>query len=107
MLKTIPIPSLVTKEYRTLSQVKGPLIFVDHIADVAYNEMVEIITPDGEVRLGQVLEVDIQRCMVRVFVGTAGLDLDNTRVRFTGDVARLDVALSMLGRILDLSLIHI
>jgi V/A-type H+-transporting ATPase subunit B len=103
MLKTIPIPSLVTKEYRTLSQVKGPLIFVDRIADVAYNEMVEIITPNGEVRLGQVLEVDIQRCMVRVFVGTAGLDLDNTRVRFTGDVARLDVALSMLGRILDSS----
>ena len=103
MLKTIPIPSMVTKEYRTLSQVKGPLIFVDRIADVAYNEMVEIITPDGEVRLGQVLEVDIQRCMVRVFVGTAGLDLDNTRVRFTGDVARLDVALSMLGRILDSS----
>ena len=46
MLKTIPIPSLVTKEYRTLSQVKGPLIFVDRIADVAYNEIVEIITPD-------------------------------------------------------------
>ncbi len=101
MLKTIPRPSLVTKEYRTLSQIKGPLIFVERIADVAYNEVVEIISPVGDVRLGQVMEVDRQRCMVRVFVGTSGLDLARTRVRFTGDVARLDVSLSMLGRILD------
>ena len=101
MFKTIPKPSLVTKEYRTLSQIKGPLIFVERIADVAYNEIVEIISPVGDIRLGQVLEVDRQRAMVRVFVGTSGLDLARTRVRFTGDVARLDVSLSILGRVLD------
>jgi V/A-type H+-transporting ATPase subunit B len=98
---TIPRPSLVTKEYRTLSQIKGPLIFVERITNIGYNEMVEIVTPEGEVRLGQVLEVDQQRCMVRVFVGTDRLDLSQTRARFTGDVARLDVSLSMLGRVLD------
>ena len=70
MLKTISGLSLVTKEYRTLSQIKGPLIFVDRIAGVAYNELVEIIAPDGQARLGQVLEVDRQRCMVRIFLGT-------------------------------------
>ena len=101
MLRTIQSPSLVTKEYRTLSQIKGPLVFVERAADVAYNEMVEIIDPRGQARLAQVLEVDGQRCMVRVFAGTAGLDLARTRARFTGDVARLDVSLSMLGRILD------
>ena len=73
-------PKLVTKEYWTLSQIKGPLIFVERIADVAYNEMVEIIDPEGVVRLGQVLEVDQKRCMVRVFIGTSGLDLERTRV---------------------------
>lgn len=101
MLKTIPPPSLVTKEYRTLSQIKGPLIFVERIAGIAYNEMVEIIDPDGVTRLGQVLEIDRQRCMVRVFLGTSGLDLARTRVRFMGDVVRLDVSLSMLGRVLN------
>jgi V/A-type H+-transporting ATPase subunit B len=99
--QAIPIPKLITKEYRTLSRIKGPLIFVERIADVAYNEIVEISDPEGEVRLGQVLEVDSKRCMVRVFVGTSGLDLNRTRVRFTGDVARLDASLSMLGRVLD------
>ena len=101
MLKTTTLPRLVTTEYRTLSQIRGPLIFVERIADVAYNEIVEIIGPDGDVRIGQVLEVDQQRCMVRIFLGTSGLDLERTRVRFTGDVAHLGVSLSMLGRILN------
>jgi len=97
----IAVPVLATKEYRTVSQIKGPLIFVERIAGVAYNEMAEIIGPDGDTRLGQVLEVDQDRCMVRLFVGTSGLDLKRTRVRFTGDVARLDVSLSMLGRVFN------
>lgn len=94
-------PDLVTKEYHTVYQIKGPLIFVERIAGVAYNEMVEIVDPDGGLRLGQVLEVDGQRCMVRLFAGTSGLDLKRTTVRFTGDIARLDVSLSMLGRVFN------
>ena len=101
MLKMMPIPRLLTTEYRTISQIRGPLIFIDRIADVAYNEIVEVIGPDNDVRLGQVLEVDQKRCMVRIFIGTSGLDLERTRVCFTGDVARLGVSLSMLGRVLD------
>jgi V/A-type H+-transporting ATPase subunit B len=103
LTQSLPIqkPKLVTKEYRTLSQIKGPLIFLERIADVGYGEVVEIIGPDDRIRLGQVMEVDQLRCMVRVFVGTTGLDLDKTRVRFTGDIARLDVSLTMLGRVLD------
>ena len=101
MLESLRRPRLVTKEYRTLSQIKGPLIFVERISGVAYDEIVEIVDPEGDVRLGRVLEVDTRRCMVQVLVGTSGLDLAQTRVRFTGDVARLDVSLSMLGRVLD------
>jgi V/A-type H+-transporting ATPase subunit B len=77
------------------------LIFLDRVAGVAFNEIVEVVGSDGQTRLGQVLEVDRQRCMVRVFQGTSGLDLVETRARFSGDVARLGVSLSMLGRILD------
>jgi V/A-type H+-transporting ATPase subunit B len=101
MLKTIPRPNLITTEYRTISQIKGPLIFVERTARVAYNEIVEIIGSDGKLRLGQVLQVDRHLCMVRIFLGSTGLDLEQTRVRFTGDVARLGVSLTMLGRILD------
>jgi V/A-type H+-transporting ATPase subunit B len=95
------LPSLVTKEYRTLTRIAGPLVFIDRIQGVAYGEMVEITGPDGEPRLGQVLEVDQRLGVVQVFAGTGGLDLARTKVRFTGDVARLGVSLSMLGRVLD------
>jgi V/A-type H+-transporting ATPase subunit B len=97
----ISLPRLLTTEYRTVSEIRGPLIFVERTAHVAYNEITEIIGPDQEMRLGQVIEVDQQRCMIRIFIGTSGLDLDRTRVRFTGDVARIGASLSMLGRVLN------
>ena len=49
MLETIPPPSLITKEYSTLSQIRGPLVFVERTAGVSYDEIVEIIGPDGEI----------------------------------------------------------
>lgn len=93
--------SLITKEYRTLTRIAGPLLFIDRIRDVAFGEIVQITSPDGDMRWGQVLEVDQQLGIVQVFSGTSGLDLARTRVRFTGHVARLDVSLAMLGRTFD------
>lgn len=95
------LPQLVSKQYRTLTQIRGPLIFVARIAGVAYNEIVQIHAPDGDIRYGRVLEVDQNLAMVQVFVGTAGLDLAQTTIQFTGDVARLDVSPSLLGRVMN------
>lgn len=95
------LPPLVTKSYRTVSRISGPLVFIDRIQDVAYNEIVAITGPDGRTRLAQVLEVDQTLGVVQVFAGTSGLDLVQTSAQFTGDVARLDVSLDMLGRVLD------
>ena len=92
---------LISKSYRTLSRIAGPLLFIERTRDIAYNEIVEITGPDGEVRLAQVLEVDKRLGVIQVFAGTSGLDLQRTQVRFTGDVARLGVSLAMLGRMLD------
>jgi V/A-type H+-transporting ATPase subunit B len=92
---------LAIKEYRTLSQIKGPLIFVERVADVAYDEMVQIIDPDGKVRVGRVLEISGNMAVIQMFLGTEGLDISRTGVRFSGDVVRLKVSLSMLGRILN------
>jgi V/A-type H+-transporting ATPase subunit B len=100
-MTTLRHPSLATKEYRTLTRIAGPLVFVERIQGVAYGEIVAITGPDGEARLGQVLEVDKRLGVVQVFAGTSGFDLNRTRVRFTGEVARLDVSPAMLGRVLD------
>jgi len=91
---------LLTKEYRTLSYIAGPLVFVERVRGVGYAELVDILTPGG-IRRGQVLAIDGDRAVIQSFAGTDGLDVDTTRVRFTGDVARLGVSLEMLGRTFD------
>ena len=88
-------------EYRTLSYISGPLLFVENVHNVGFNEIVELRGPDGQLRRGQVLEVDHDRAVVQVFAGTHGLNLEQTEASFTGDVARIGVSLEMLGRMLD------
>jgi V/A-type H+-transporting ATPase subunit B len=92
---------LHTTEFQTVSYVSGPLIFVDRATGVHLNEVVDIAAPDGEIRRGQVLEVDHQRAIIEVYAGTGGLDVATTRVRLGGDTARLGVGLDLLGRMLD------
>jgi V/A-type H+/Na+-transporting ATPase subunit B len=94
-------PKLYTPDYGTVYYVSGPLLFIDLATRVHYNEVVDVVTPDGEVRRGQVLEVDRQRAVIEVFSGTRGLDLEATRVRLGGDAARVAVGESLLGRMLD------
>lgn len=92
---------LITKEFKTVSQIRGPLIFVERVSGVAYDEMVEVIDPAGNSRVGRVLEIDNNVAVIQLFLSTEGLDISRTRVRFTGDVTRLNVSHSMLGRILN------
>jgi V/A-type H+/Na+-transporting ATPase subunit B len=89
---------LFTKEYRTVSSVAGPLVSVQRVQGAGYNELVELFAGDQRARAGQVLEVDQDKAVVQVFVGTRGIGVEEARVRFKGEVARLDVSLDMLGR---------
>jgi V/A-type H+-transporting ATPase subunit B len=92
---------LHTTEFRTVSYVSGPLIFIDRAVGVHAQEVVDVVTPDGEIRRGQVLEVDHTRAVIEVYAGTRGLDVDTTSVRLGGDSARLGVGADLLGRMLD------
>lgn len=93
--------NLLTKQYRTLSYVSGPLIFVERVKNVGFGEMVEVTGADGVTRTGQVLEVNRDRAVVQVFTGTRGLDVDSPRVHFTGAAAHLGVSTELLGRRLN------
>ncbi len=95
------MPNLLTKQYRTVSYISGPLIFVERVKNVGFGEIVEIAGADGAMRPGQVLEVNGERAVIQVFTGTRGLDIGATRVRFTGEPARLGVSTEMLGRTLN------
>lgn len=88
-------------ELRTVHYVSGPLIFIEKATGVHSGEVVDIVAPDGEIRRGQVLEIDRDRAVIEVFSGTRGLDVATTRVRLGGDAARLPVGTDLLGRMLD------
>src|SRR5512135_681979 len=82
-----------------VSRVEGPIVVVEGMGNVGYDEVVEIIDPEGKLRLGRVLEVGENMAVVEVFAGTTGLSIDGTRVHFLGRPFHIPVAEEMLGRI--------
>ena len=95
-------PTLFSVEHRTVSAVSGPLLIADHVDGVGYNESVEVICPSGEVRRGQVLEVDGNRVVLQVLGGTRGLDVDITAVRARGELTTIGVGRDLVGPLVNL-----
>ncbi|MEK7539856.1 MAG: V-type ATP synthase subunit B, partial [Patescibacteria group bacterium] len=89
------------KEYQTVRSIEGPLVFVDKVEKAAYNELVEVILPNGEKKKGQVLETSKGLAVVQVFGTTTGLDTHLTKVRFLGETIKLSVSEEMLGRVFN------
>ncbi len=87
------------KEYKTVTEVAGPLLFVENVGNVAYNELVEITLPSGEKTKGQVLDTSKGKAVIQIFGATAGLDAHETSVRFLGETIKLGVSEEMLGRV--------
>ncbi len=87
--------------YKTVSQISGPLVFVEKIDNAAYNELVEITLENGEKRTGQVLDTGKGLAVVQVFGQTSGMDVKGTKVKFLGNAARVSVSDDMLGRIFN------
>jgi V/A-type H+-transporting ATPase subunit B len=88
-------------EYTTITQVSGPLIVVEQVAEVHFDELVEIETGDGQIRRGRVLEAEEGKALVQLFEGTSGLDVRSSKVRFLGRVLEIPVSPDILGRVFD------
>jgi len=88
------------KEYKTITEISGPLVFAEIDEPVGYDEMVEIETPDGETRRGQVLESTSEFVAIQVFEGTSGIDR-NSSVRFLGETLQMPLTEELLGRVLS------
>jgi V/A-type H+-transporting ATPase subunit B len=91
--------SEMRKEYQTVTNVEGPLVFVDKVENVGYNEIVEVKLPNGDIRKGQVLETAKGKAVIQIFGVTTGLDVKETKVKFLGETMKLGVSIDMLGRV--------
>ncbi len=89
------------KEYRSVREVVGPLMMVEGVEGVKYEELVDIKMQTGETRRGRVLEINGDKAMVQIFEGSSGINLPNTTVRFLGHPLELGVSQDMIGRVFD------
>ena len=89
------------KEYKTIREIASPLMVVDHVEGVTYDELAELELPNGEVRRCKVLEVDGDRAVVQLFESAQGINLAESRVRFLGHPLELGVSEDMLGRVFN------
>ena len=89
------------REYRTIEEVAGPLMLVRDVDGVKYDELGEIVMPDGEIRRCRVLEVNGSDVLVQLFEASSGLNLEYSKVRFTGHGVQLPVSREMLGRVFN------
>ncbi|MFA6214856.1 MAG: V-type ATP synthase subunit B, partial [Candidatus Micrarchaeia archaeon] len=89
------------KEYKTVTQIAGPLVFVEGVNDIGYGEIVEIQLPSGEKKKGQVLDTQRGLAVVQVFGTTVGINLEGTSVKFLGETMQIGVSGEMLGRVFN------
>ncbi len=88
---------MLLKEYKGLSQINGPLIFIENVGNIGYNEVAEI-TFRRERRIGQVVLISDKFAVVQVFQGTEGLNVNETKVKFLGKTLHVKVSKEILGR---------
>ena len=89
------------KEYKTIKEIASPLMVVDGVENVTYDELGELELPNGQVRRCKVLEIEGQKAVVQLFESAQGINLAETRVRFLGHPQQLAVSEDMLGRVFN------
>ena len=89
------------REYKTIQEISGPLMVVDQVQGVTYDELGEIELPDGTIRRCQVLEVNGDTAVVQLFESSAGINLAESKIRFLGHPLQLGVSGDMLGRVFN------
>lgn len=89
----------MVKEYKTIEEVAGPLMLVRKVDGVKYDELGEIELPNGEVRRCRVLEINGTNVLVQLFESASGINLAESKVRFSGHGVQLPVSRDMLGRV--------
>ena len=89
------------KEYKTISEVVGPLMVVDNVKEAKYNELVKIVQENNEIRYGKVLEVNYDKAVVQLFEKSQDLKIMTSKVRFLGKPTTLKVSKDMLGRVFN------
>ena len=91
----------MAKEYKTITEVVGPLMLVEHVSGIKFDELVKIRQANGEERIGKVLEVYDDKALVQLFESSQGLKISDSKAMFLGRGIELKLAPDILGRVFD------
>ncbi len=91
----------MAREYRTIQEVAGPLMLVEDVTDVKYDELGEIELANGEIRRCKVLEVNGTNALVQLFENAMGINVSSSAVRFLGRGLQVGLSPDILGRTFD------
>ena len=89
------------RSYESVVSIAGPIVIVEGVEGVKYEELVEVQSQNGEKRMGKVLEIDGSRAMVQMFESPQGLSTAGLKAKFLGKIATLGVSTEMLGRVFN------
>ncbi|MGX6978362.1 V-type ATP synthase subunit B [Vagococcus elongatus] len=89
------------KEFKNIQKIAGPLLIVEGVSDIAYDEEVEIYQSENDVRVGKVLEIEGDYAVIQLYDSNIGLNPDEAKLRFRGRPVSLNVSREMVGRIFD------
>jgi V/A-type H+-transporting ATPase subunit B len=89
------------KEYKSISDIAGPIVIVEGIEECSYGELAELYLPDGSIRHGEILVAEKNKALIQMFEGTEDLNLTTTRIRFRGKPAEVKLSPDIIGRIFN------
>ena len=89
------------KEYKSIKEIVGPLMLVEGVEGAKFDELVEIVQEDGEIRRGKVLEVNRDKALVQLFEGSQGIQMSTSKARFLGRSLEIALSEDILGRVFD------
>ena len=92
---------MAVKEYKTITEIVGPLMLVEKVEGVKFDELVEIRLADGTKKFGRVLEIDNDVAVVQLFEGSQGIKIDDAKAVFLGHGIELSLSPDILGRVFD------
>ena len=84
-------------QYSGLTDINGPLVCLEGVSGVAYDEIASLQLADGSKRLGRVVQMEGDKVILQVFEGTSGLSLENTKTTFHGKPLEIPLSTEMLG----------
>ena len=84
-----------------LNAINGPLVFLDNVENAAFDELVEIVVNNKQIRQGKIVKIEGKKVVIEVFEGTNNLSLSNTKINFTGEPLKMPLSTEMIGRIFN------